>query len=248
MAHVCTSASKGEVIASEILQRKFVRDISDASTALPEDERATDAVLGVLSAVVLGGDLRGSWSWHQRSGCGEKAPKLPSAPVASPAGFDGVPSAVVLGDDLQGSWSWHQRSGCGEKAPKLPSAPVACPAGFDGVPSALVLGDDLQGSWSWHQRSGCGEKAPKLPSAPVACPAGFDGVPSAVVLGDDLRDSWSWHQRSGRLGQKGTKGKEEITDKDVPPRFPKKQPRFKGAPSSAVTGNAADRMQAWQWR
>jgi hypothetical protein len=145
-----------------MLKQKFVRDASDASTSLPEDEQATDAILGVLSAVVLGGDLRDSWSWHHRSGCGEEAPKLPSAPVASAAGFDGVPSAVVLGDDLQGSWSWHQRS--------------------------------------------------------------------------------------GRFGQTGTKGKEEVTDKDVPPRFPKKQPRFTGAPSSVVTGDAADRMQAWQWR
>jgi hypothetical protein len=205
MAPVGTSASKGEVIGSEMLKQKFVRDASDASTSLPEDEQATDAVLGVLSAVVLGGDLRDSWSWHQRSGCGEKAPKLPSAPVASASGCDGVPSAVVLGDDLQGSWSWHQRSGCGEKAHRLPSAPVASAAGFDGVPSAVVIGDDLQGSWSWHQRS-------------------------------------------GRMGQMGTKGKEEITNKDVPPRFPMKQPRFTGVPSSVVTGNVADRMQAWQWR
>jgi hypothetical protein len=119
---------------------------------------------------------------------------------------------------------------------------------MQGVLSAVILGNDLRDSWSWHQRSGCGEKAPKLPSAPVASPTGFDGVPSAVVLGEDLQVSWSWHQRSGRMGQMGTKGKEEITDKDVPPRFPMKQPRFTGVPSSVVTGNVADRMQAWQWR
>jgi hypothetical protein len=167
--------------------------------------------------------------------------------VASLAGFDGVPSAVILGDDLKSSWSWHQRSGCGEKAPKLPTAPVASPAGFDGVPSAVILGDDLQCSWSWHQRSGCGEKAPRLPSAPVASPAGFDGVPSTVILGDDLKCSWSWHQRSGGFGQTGKKGKDNTSDKDVPTRSAEKQPRVNDAPSSAVTGNAADRMRAWQW-
>jgi hypothetical protein len=200
MAPTDSCASKGQVIVTEKLQQKFVRDVSDASTALPDDQ-STDAVQGVLSAKVLGDDLRGSWSWHQRSGCGEKAPRLPTAPVASPAGFDGVPSAVILGDELQGSWSWHQRSGCGEKAPRLPSASVASPAGYDGVPSAAILGDDLRGSWSWHQRSG-----------------GF--------------------------GQTG----KTLSDKNVPTRSAEKQPRVNDAPSSAVTGNAADRMQAWQWR
>jgi hypothetical protein len=158
MAPIDSSASKGEAIVMDKLQQKFVRDISDASTALPEDAQSTYSMQGVLSAVILGKDLRGSWSWHERSGCGEKAPKLPSAPVASPAGFDGVPSAVVLGDDLRGSWSWHQRSG------------------------------------------------------------GF--------------------------GQTG----KTLSDKNVPTRSAEKQPRVNDAPSSAVTGNAADRMQAWQWR
>jgi hypothetical protein len=125
---------------------------------------------------------------------------------------------------------------------------VASPAGFDGVPSAVILGDDLQSSWSWHQRSGCGEKAPKLPSAPVASTAGFDGVPSAVILGDDLRDSWSWQQRSGGFGKKGTKGKKRTSDKGVPQRSLENLPRANDALSSAVTGNAADRMRAWQWR
>jgi hypothetical protein len=119
MAPVGTSASKGEVIGSEMIKQKFVRDASDASTSLPEDEQATDAVLGVLSAVVLGGDLR---------------------------------------------------------------------------------------------------------------------------------DSWSWHQRSGGFGKKGTRGKKGTSDKGVPQRSPEKRPRANAAPSSAVTGNAADRMRAWQWR
>jgi len=174
-------------------------------------------------------------------------PTLPSAPVASQAGFDGVPSAVVLGDDLRDSWSWHQRSGCfGEEVPKLPSAPVASPAGFDGVPSAVVLGDDLRDSWSWHQRSGCvGVEVPTLSSAPVASPAGFEGIPSAVILGDDLRDSWSWHHRSGLLGKKG---KKDLSSKDAPTTSPEEQPRVSGTSSSVVTGNVADRMRAWQWR
>jgi hypothetical protein len=112
----------------------------------------------------------------------------------------------------------------------------------------VILGDDLRGSWSWHQRSGCGEKAPKLPSVSEASLAGFDGVPSAVILGDDLRGSWSWHQRSGGFGKMGKKGKQGISGEGVSPRSPEKQPRAKGAPSSAITGSAADRMGAWQWR
>jgi hypothetical protein len=79
-------------------------------------------------------------------------------------------------------------------------------------------------------------------------PAGFDGVPSAVILGDDIRGSWSWHQRSGGFGKKGTKGKQGISDKGVSPRSPENQPRANDVPSSAITGNAADRMGAWQWR
>jgi hypothetical protein len=202
------------VIEMEQLQQKLVRNISDASTALPEDNQSPHGAKGFSYVPAMQGAL----------------------------------TAVILGDDLRGSWSWHQRSGCGEKAPKPPSAPVASPAGFDGVPSAVILGDDLQSSWSWHQRSGCGEKAPKPPSAPVASLAGFDGVPSAVILGEDLRDSWSWHQRSGGFGKKGTKGKKGTSDKGVPQRSPEKRPRANAAPSSAVTGNAADRMRAWQWR
>jgi len=209
MAPADISAAKGEVIVIDKIQRK----ISDASTALPEDDlddlddlddQPTDAVQGVLSAAILGDDLQASWSWNQRSGCGEKAPKLPSAPVASPAGFDGVLSAAILGDDLQASWSWNQRSGFGEKAPKLPSAPVASPAGFVGVPSAAILGDDLQASWSWHQRSSgvgkmgtTGKKGLSDKDVPsISCkkqPRAND-APSSAVAGHaaDRARAWQW--------------------------------------------------------